>query len=298
MFDFLKGGKVYITLKLDQPNKFFRFGDPVRGTLTVENEKELKIQEGRVALVFKEESQYRYESTDRDSDGHERRTTNTSWQNDERVVAQNVFLREGVLAAKSSKSYEFDFAIPQNAAPTIEGGQIVRAKWLVKATLDRKMASDYNEQVEIPVFELAQRYDGSDRNYGYSNEPGEAEMALHLPMSEWAMGETIEGELIIKPQKSFDATEVRVELARTESVPRDLGNQYVDRPAIKLAGGTKFEPGQALTLPFRLTIPVRPPSAQTEKFRVEWQIAGVLARRLRGDTRVEETIRVCNARAE
>jgi hypothetical protein len=39
MFDFLKGGKVYLTLKLDQPNKFFRFGDPVRGTLTVENEK-------------------------------------------------------------------------------------------------------------------------------------------------------------------------------------------------------------------------------------------------------------------
>jgi hypothetical protein len=296
MFDFLKGGKVYLTFKLDQPNKFFRFGDPVRGTLTIENEKELKIQEGRVALIFKEESQYRYESTDRDSDGHERRTTNTSWQNDERVVAQTVFLREGVIPAKTNKTVEFDFAIPQNAAPTIEGGQIVRAKWLVKATLDRKMASDYNEQVEIPVFELAQKYDGSDRNYGYSNEPGEAEMALHLPMSEWALGETIEGELIVKPQKSFDATEVRVELARTENVPRDLGNQYVDRQAIKLAGGIKFEPGQTLTYPFRITIPVRPPTAQTEKFSVEWQLSGVLARRLRGDTRVEETIRVCNAR--
>jgi hypothetical protein len=89
---------------------------------------------------------------------------------------------------------------------------------------------------------------------------------------------------------------VRVELARTENVPRDLGNQYVDRQAIKLAGGIKFEPGQTLTYPFRITIPVRPPTAQTEKFSVEWQLSGVLARRLRGDTRVEETIRVCNAR--
>lgn len=299
MFDFLKGGKVTFTFTLDQPSRFYRFGDTVRGKLVIENQNELKIQEGRIALVFKEESQYRYESTSTDSDGDERESVSLSWQKEEHVIAQSIILHQGSIPAKSSKSFEFSFAIPANAAPTIEGGKIVRAKWFVKATLSRKMASDYNEPIEIPVYDVAPVRQPNPREFGNSNEPGEAEMTLRLPGDEWAMGETIAGELVINPKKSFDATEVRVELGRTESVPRDKGNQHYEPQAIKLAGGIKLQPGQTLTHPFRLTVPsARPPTMQTSQFSVTWKLSGILARRFRGDTSVQVELQIRSSRGE
>jgi hypothetical protein len=298
MFDFLKGNKVNLTLTLDQAGKTLHFGDAVSGKLVVENEKELKIQEGRIALVFKEESEYRYESRSTDSDGNSETEESTAWQNEEHVAAQTIILREGAIPAKSVKPFDFNFAIPQNAVPTIDGGKIVRGKWLVKATLSRKMASDYNAQEEILVVSVASPRAPSASDLGYSNEPGEAEMALRILGDEWAMGETIEGELIINPQKNFDATEVRVEIVRTEHVSRDKGNTHTEKQTIKLAGGIKLVAGQPLTYPFRIAVPtLRPPTSQTQKFRVGWQLSGILARRFRGDTQVQLDLRVSHVRA-
>ncbi len=298
MFDFLKGNKVNLTLTLDQAGKTLHFGDAVSGKLVVENEKELKIQEGRIALVFKEESEYRYESRSTDSDGNSETEESTAWQSEEHVAAQTIILREGAIPAKSAKTFEFNFAIPQNTLPTIEGGQIVRGKWLVKATLSRKMASDYNAQEEIIVVSVAAPRASGVSDLGYSNEPGEAEMAFRLPGGEWAMGETIQGELLINPQKNFDATEVRVEIVRTEYVSRDKGNTHTEKQTIKLAGGTKVVAGQPLIYPFRIAIPtVRPPTCATENFKVSWELTGILARRFRGDTQVQVDFQVAHSRA-
>jgi len=298
MFDFLKGGKVNFTFALE-PAEFYRFGDTVQGKLTIENQNELKIQQGRIELVFKQESEYRHESTTTDSDGHRRVTITSSWQSDEQVAAQMIIMQDGTLPAKSAKTYEFSFAIPQNSTPSFDGGHIVRAKWFVKATLDRKMAADYNAQVDLPVYALALRQEPAMREHGNSNEPGEAEVVLRLPNSEWALGDTIEGELVIAPKKNFDASEIRVDLVRTEDVPRDEGNTYNEEQKIKLAGGTKLQAGQSLKFPFRITIPIgRPPTAQPSQFKVTWQLRGILARRFRGDTQGEADVYVYNARAD
>jgi hypothetical protein len=118
-------------------------------------------------------------------------------------------------------------------------------------------------------------------------------MSLELPGLEWCSGETITGRLIVNPQKSFDATEVRVELEQTELVPVDRGNQKVNALKLKLAGKTRIEAGQPLSFPFQLTVP-QPcsPSGSTMNWSVTWKLKGILARFMRKDTSVEQELRV------
>ncbi len=294
MFDFLKGGKTFLNIALDHPLEYYYLGETVHGTLTVENQNELKIQEGRIVLLYKEEYEYRYQHRETDSHGHSRHVERKSWNSEEQEVGRVVFLKAGTLPANSNQTFEFDLTIPNNAPPTMDGGQIVRLKWLVRATLDRKMASDFNNEVEIFVSALPSQADSSGE-YGHSNEPGEAQSAFSLPSNEWVLGGTIEGEFFVRPQKNFDVTEVRVELVRSEHVARDLGNTYTEETKIKFAGETKLQAGQELKYPFQLTIPnPRPPSSRTNHSEVNWWLRGVLARRLRSDTQVEEGIWVYN----
>ncbi|MBI5304202.1 MAG: sporulation protein [Chloroflexi bacterium] len=294
MFDFLKGGKAYQTITLARPQATFSFGETVHGTLTVESQNEIKFQEGRIALVCKEEYQYRYESRSTDSDGNTETSEETLWTSEEKPVATVVLLKAGTLRANTKQTFEFDLAIPTNAPPTMSDGRILRLKWLVRATLDRKMASDLNEEVEILVAAKPNQPNTAGE-FGYSNESNEAELALALPGHHWAMGATVAGTFIVRPQKNFDVTQVRIQAIRKEFVPRDQGNTFVEEATIKLAGATKLAAGQTLTYPFQITLPTpRPPTGHTAHGEVSWAIKGVLARRLRGDTTVDETIWVYN----
>ncbi len=297
MFDFLKGGKAKLHVSLDRPMLPYYLGETVHATVTIEGEKELKIQEARVALVCHEEYEYRYESHHRDSDGHHHTEVHTSWATDEQVIQQQQLMGPGAIPSAFMQTYEFAAAIPAGAPPTGDGGRIVRVKWLVKATLDRKLAGDVEAKAELLVFAAPPGQMVSPGEFGYSNEPNEAAMAMALPCKEWALGETIQGQLLVRPQKAFDATEARVELVRVENVPRDRGNESKEEIKVKVAGKTKFEPGQDLTFPFSVAIPSpRPISGRTRNSGVTWQVRGVLARFLRGDTAVEEEIFVYSGR--
>jgi hypothetical protein len=195
------------------------------------------------------------------------------------------------------QTYEFSAVIPASATPTCDGGRIVRAKWLVKATLDRKMAGDFEDKAELMVFVAPPGKMVDAGEFGFSNEPKEANLALTLPCKEWALGETIQGQFIVRPQKEFEATEVRIELVRLEQVPRDKGNEYREEVKVKLAGKTKFQAGQDMKYPFSVAIPSpRPVTWRTRNSVVTWQVKGVLARFLRGDTHVEEEILVYSGR--
>src|SRR5512136_1715542 len=152
MFDFLKGGKAKVHVTLDRPMLPYYAGETVHATVTIEGEKELKIQEARVALVCHEEYEYRYESHDRDSDGDYHTETHTSWATDEQVVQQQQLMGPGAIPSNFMQSYEFSAAIPAGAPPTCDGGRIVRVKWMVKVTLDRKLASDIEGKAELMVF--------------------------------------------------------------------------------------------------------------------------------------------------
>ncbi len=297
MFDFLKGGKARVSVELDRPSAPYVPGETIHAKVIVQGEKDLKIQNGRVALVYREEYERRYQDRDTDSQGHTTHTSRKDWETDEQAVWQHQFLEETTIRGGSNQTFEFAMPLPQNAPPTLEGGKILRGQWLVKTTLDRKLAGDVEDKRETFVFHLPTGRMGGAGTYGYSNEPVDAEMQLVLSNKEFALGETITGELIIRPKKEFDVTEIRVETARQERVPQDEGNEHNENKAVKLAGGVKLAAGQELKYPFQLSLSTGSPiTARTRHGSITWLLRGVLARRMRGDTHVEEEIFVFSDR--
>jgi hypothetical protein len=295
MFNFLKGGKVNLSVAIDRPSGIYFPGETVHAKISLSSDKELKFQEGRVALLYQEKYQYRTTRQKTDSQGHRHTEDDFRWQTNDQEVARQVFLGETILPQGSSQNFEFDAQISTSAPPTYPGS-IIQVKWLVKATLDRKLSGDINAEAPLVVL-VSPTGDRTPGQFGLSNEPGDALLVFELPGIEWVAGETIEGKLLVSPQKNFDATEVRVEVEQTEWVPYDRGNQKVSQVKVKLAGKTKFAAGENLTFPFQIQIPQpSSPSGSSNNWSVTWKLKGILARFLRKDTAIEEVIKVYSGR--
>jgi hypothetical protein len=295
MFNFLKGGKVNLNVAIDHTSGIYFPGETVHARISLDSDKELKFQEGRVALLYQEKYQYRTIKHTTDSRGHHHTEDYYLWQTNDQEVARQVFLGETILPQGSAQNFEFDAQIPASAPPTYPG-RIIQVKWLVKATLDRKLSTDINAEAPLVVL-VSTTGAPTPGQFGQSNEPGETLLTLELPGIEWVAGETIEGKLLVSPQKNFDATEVRVEVEQTEWVTYDQGNQKVNEVKVKLAGKTKFTAGETLTFPFQIQIP-QPcsPSGSSNNWSVTWKLKGILARFLRKDTAIEEVIKVYSGR--
>jgi sporulation-control protein spo0M len=294
VFDFLKGGKAELKVTLDRPRAVYNPGDTIHAVVRVEGVKDLKIQSAKIALVSLEEYEYRYEGRDADGDRETRKSKTT----DEYRAWENQFLGETTVKGGTDQTYEFDLPLPPDAGPTVEGGKILNFSWLVKTTLDRRMASDVEDKQTIYVLSAPDPTARGAGEFGFANEPAEAEMRLRLPGTAFLAGDTISGELVIRPQKEFDVTEIRVELERLEVVPRDEGNQHKENQVVKLAGGTKLIPGQELILPFQLKIPPSVPiTSRTRHGSIDWTVRGVLARRMRKDVFAQQEILLYSAPA-
>ena len=297
MFGFLTGGKAQINLTLDHSDGVYHPGEAILARVNVIGEKDLKVQQGRIAFIYAEEFQVREQHTRTDSDGHHHQSTQTVWRKDERQLNQNVFLPEATIASGTNQNFDFTFQIPPHVPPSINGS-IVRIKWLIKATLDRKMAGDIEALTELSVPSIAPSEHAGEGTYGSSNEPADADLQLRLPGKEFALGETIAGTLLVSPQKDFDANEVRLALVQRENVPHALGNTHTQEQTVKLASQAKLRAGQPLAFPFNAVVPPNGlPSAKTPNSSVTWLLVGTLARRLRQDTFVEESVSVYSQRA-
>lgn len=290
MFNIFKGGKVSMQAVLDRSDMPYQPGETVHVTLTVQGEKELKIKQGRVALVYTEE--YRIRERERDSDDNST-SVNERTLTDHKEIRREVFMQEGVIPANTAKSYAFELPLPSDAAPTYSG-RIINVTWQVKATLDRKMAPDVNSEAALTVSAPAPGRRVAAGNFGMASNTGDTDMAIWLPKEEWRAGETIEGKLIVTPKKDFDVNEVRVELRRVENVPAQEGNAFTDNVAVLKPGpGTKFSAGNVAAYPFSVRIPDKgSPTLRGLNGTAVWSLKGVLARRLRSDYTVEEEIGV------
>jgi len=294
MFNFLKGGKVNLNVAIDRPSGIYYPGETVHVKISLNSEKDLKFQEGRAALLYQEKFQYRSLQHSTDSDGHSETEEVLHWKTNDQEVARQAFLGETNLPKGSAQTFEFAAQIPTSAPPTCPGN-IIQVKWLAKATLDRKIFGDINAEAPLVVL-VAPTGSRTAGQFGQSNEPGEALLSLELPGTEWCAGETIEGKLLVSPQKTFDATEVRVELEQTEWVPYDRGNQKLNTLKMKLAGKTKLSAGENLSFPFQLSIP-QPcsPTGFTNSWSVSWKLKGILARFMRKDTAAEVELKIYTA---
>ena len=292
MLDFLKGAKVNIQVDLERPDYFP--GETVQATISVQAEKDTQIEEGRVVLLRREEYQEEEESTDSDGD----RTTSKVWRTDEDEIARHVFLTASTLAAGVQQSFKFTAPVPADALPTWQGGKTIKAKWLVKASLGRKLALDWNGEEEIAVVVAPPGTSNHPAEFGTSNKPSEVELAFALPNREWVIGETIEGELLVKPKKDFEINEINVKLGHVETVKGE-GNTKIEDQSVKPIGKTKMQSGQSLRYPFKLTIPTpRPSTGTTPHGSVSWKLTASLARGfLKGSYDVETEIFVFTKRA-
>jgi hypothetical protein len=295
MFDFLKGGKATVELSIDRPSQMYKLGEAIHATVTVRGQKDVKIREGRIALVCKEEYQYRHTTHSRDSDGHTHTSQSTTWTSDEQEIVKQVIIPEGNIPSNYNQTFQFMATIPPNALPTCDGGKIVKLNWCVKAVLDRKMAGDFEDKIDLKVLSLPPGKVTQLSEYGYSSEPGEANMVLVLPGKEFVLGETIQGKLAVMPKKDFKVSEIRMELVRREVVPRDDGNEAVAEIKTQVSGGREIKAGEDFVLPFSLTIPDPSPiSYHSNNASVTYSLRGVLARTLRADTTLEQEIFVYN----
>jgi hypothetical protein len=296
MLDILRGGAT-VQVALDRgPGQPYIPGQSVRARVTVECPRDLTVREGRVALVYHEEYQYRHEERGRDSQGHYHTSTHSTWATVEQEVVRQVFVHEGTIPAGSANAYEFDLPLPAEAAPSART-PILRVQWLVKATLDRRLAMDAEGKAELPVISVAPAGAAPDAYYGASGEADQAELSFYLPGKVWALGEALTGQLVVRPRQEFDVTEIRVELVQRQMVPRALGNEHSEATPARVSDALRLTPGQDFSLPFSLVIPpAGPPSLATPNGRSQWFLRGVLARRLRKDTAVEEEISICSAR--
>lgn len=134
---------------------------------------------------------------------------------------------------------------------------------------------------------------------GVSSHADDAEIKVALPRLDWVEGERVEGTLRVYPRKKFGASGVRLELTRTEYVPRGDGNAYsVAEAKAQLSGGQDFAAGAAVDFPFSLAIPKQGcPSRRTGRSMVTWKLEATITRRLAKDFTGEREIWVYNGRA-
>jgi hypothetical protein len=293
VFDFLKGANAQLNVTIDRPVGPYFPGDTVRATVSAKADKDFKFQQGRVALLYSE--RYEYRKREYDSEDH-RWETNSFNSTEEHEIRRELILPEGLLKANAPQTWTFEWQIPPDAPPT-HAGKILQIRWMVKATLDRKLMKDVNASAEFPVLSVPRGERVNAGEFGTANSPGDAQMFIGLPKEEWSEGETMQGKLIVRPQKEFDVTEVRVELQRVENVPQDEGNtNTVSVNKIRVAPGTKYRAGEAQDYPFTFQLPATTtPTIRAPHGSVSWLLKGTLARRLRSDFEVQEEIVVYSA---
>lgn len=291
MLNFIKKQKSDIVVTLDRPNATYLPGETVHITVDIQPAKELKIQGAQVKLSGTEHYQYRMVHYSSGTSGNRTRHENTKWAEQELFAQEAVLLNDTVLPPDTPQHFTLAIKLPDDALPSYRG-QILRVEWEVDAKLDRRLAADTHEKIAIQVRAAAPGVKTQATAYGASNEPDQADMALLLPGLEVVAGQTLAGQLRVQAHKDFNASEVRLELVCTEYVSFDHGNEQITTTSVRLAGNTQFASGQTKTFPFEIAVPESTPTVQTAHGTARWTIKGILARRLRKDTSVEQELEV------
>ncbi len=290
MFNFLKGKKTEITFTFDRATPVYVPGDTVGITVQIEPDKDMKLQGARFRLTGTELYCYTTEETRQDSDGKWETHQVDRWVQNEFFIGEEVFLRETILPNGKPQQYTFQYTLPLECLPSVKG-EILKVEWKASVKLDRKLAGDIQEEAPLTVIWPAPGVDVQPGNYGQSSEPYEADMNFILPGLEAVLNQPYGGQLRVLPHKNFDASEVRLELVHYENVPYDKGNHVEKVDKVILAKGAKFEAGKEQVFLFQAPfLADAPPSLETENGTLTWTLKGVLARRLRKDTLVEQSI--------
>lgn len=289
MFNFLKRTQTEITITLDRPNGTYAPGEPISGSIVIRPNNDLKLRGAMVMLIGTEEYEYQTTTYTTDSEGNSRQEFHTTWGSSQLLFDERRILGEGVLSGGVAQNDTFQFDMPADALPTC-AGKILRVYWQIDVKLDRAWESDLHATVEVRVVTRFPESQGQSGEYGQSNEPDEADLALILPGLTAASGQSVSGYVRVLPRKDFESR-VRLELVGEEHVSVEQGNRHENRYAQQLAGSTRFTAGRLQTMPFQIPVPPdAAPTIVTPNGSISWRIKGILDRSLRTDTSVEQGI--------
>jgi hypothetical protein len=294
VFGLFGGNNVDISIDLDRNNQPYAPGDTVTAKIQLRSDKEVKAREVRAGLIV----QHRYKAIHRSrSSSNDNDTDSEVWETAEDWLYRESLAGEGGVKSGQDHAYIFNWPLPING-PAPCDGEIAKIKYLVKVTIDRKLARDINSEREVrvafsPTGEYAQAGE-----YGEPSHAEDALLKLTLPGLELVPGQTIRGRLSVEPNKQFEARGVRVELVRQQIVlegDRHNRHEKVEQK-VQLAPALKLQPAQPLQYDFELTVPADAfPSHQTSHSCYLWLIRGSVDRAMRGDPSVAQVVMVYNS---
>jgi hypothetical protein len=284
-----------VQLGVETDKEAYLPGETVTATITVVGKDDLEIQEGRAELVY--ENEYTYRDRNYDSDG--RYTTDSRTTTDHVTHATEPFLPAGTVRSGAGDAYAVALRIPEEVAPSGEG-EITKVRWKVKAILSRRRARDPGAEAPFTVLSPPEAHAEWIAREPELDTDADCELELRLTGGRHVRpGDTVAGALVVTPRSELDANEVRLELVRHESVPRDEGNETETVEASTVAGESpELTTAVPHEYPFEFTIPAGScPSLATEESEVRWFLRGVVARRMRSDYNVKQELNVYTAAA-
>jgi Arrestin (or S-antigen), C-terminal domain len=280
------GPKADVQVSLDRDSVLP--GETVEATIRILGaRKDLKIQEGRLELLYENEYKYRHEV----GSGSTRRTKESK-ATDRADVETVRFLEAGHVAADTPYEATASVTVPADAAPSAEG-EITEVRWRVVATLARPHAMDVHRRAPLTVLSQG----GAPLDAPKVETRDDLELSFRLDRDDFGPGDSLQGTLVATPLQACGMTEVRVELVRREDVPRNDGNtkEVVEATSI-LDGEIGLSLGAPREWPFELQLPaVVVPCLATKHSSVTWLLKGIGSRRLRRDYRVTQPIDVHTA---
>ncbi|MBE7520131.1 MAG: hypothetical protein HS107_12915 [Thermoflexaceae bacterium] len=282
---FGRGETPEIGIEIADGRRAFAPGDTIRATVTFGAAKGFKARAVRAGLVLLRKSQE--VDTERDSDG-DRRRTHTWVTHEQWVQTDNL----DVDTTGGPQVFEREWQLPAGSAPTYSG-EITSNRWVVKVTIDRKLAKDVNAEVAITV--------ASPLPAGANEAPlvraaahSDATLRLELPRGAFVEGERVPGRLSFEPSDGLKARALRVELARRERVTSNDGTN--EKTAVmethELAREDQLRAQADYEFSFELPRAGQP-SNQTGSASAAWSVRAILDRPMRDDVEVAQEIAVC-----
>jgi hypothetical protein len=199
---------------------------------------------------------------------------------------------EGTIPAGFRETYRFDWRIPADAPPSCDGA-ILRTRFVVVVNVDRPMARDIEQELEIPVVVPPPGARAEAGECGEASHPEVARMTFVLPKLEVAEGETLGGRLLVEPHQDFEVRGIRLDLLRTELLTFDdaeNGRETVEL-SVPLAARAALRGGSRAEYEFSLPIPAMgAPSYRRDDSEVKWVLQACLDRAWANDPAVCQEI--------
>lgn len=171
--------------------------------------------------------------------------------------------------------HELRLPIPADAPPSVAG--LVR--WTLRATADRPGAAIDDAEIEVVVSSTPES--GADELHRVPNWNDQIDLVV--PQRAVRAGETLNGTIVIVPEKSAKLTDVRIALESVR-VDEDGITATATVASSDVAGRTALEAGVRQELPFALAVPADAlPSFTTVRNQIGYRLQVSAARRMRSD---------------